>query len=421
MSRIVLTTLGSLGDLHPFIALGLGLRDRGHTITIATSEFYRPKIEGLGLGFHPMRPELLLEDPQLAELTMDLKKGTERVLKEFILGSLRETYEDLMAIAQQADYLITHEVVYATPLVAELLKLPWATIILSPASFFSAYDPLITPTYPALAKLRRFGPRVNRWVLDFLRFLTRDWGEAVHQLRQELGLPPVKHPIIDDKYSPDLVLGLFASVLGAPQPDWPPNVVVTGFTLYDGNREQSISTELQAFLEAGDPPLVFTLGSAAVNTPGNFYSESIEAAIRLDRRAVLLMGKNSLPKDLPSSIFASDYVPYSAIFPQACAIIHQGGIGTTSQGLRSGRPTIVMPYSHDQPDNAARLARLGVSRTIPRVQYTAKRVEKELRSLFSNPAYSAKAAAIGKLMESENGVAIACDALENKLMGDRSS
>lgn len=297
---------------------------------------------------------------------MDLKKGTERVLKEFILGSLRETYEDLMAIAQQADYLITHEVVYATPLVAELLKLPWATIILSPASFFSAYDPLITPTYPALAKLRRFGPRVNRWVLDFLRFLTRDWGEAVHQLRQELGLPPVKHPIIDDKYSPDLVLGLFASVLGASQPDWPPNVVVTGFTLYDGNREQSISTELQAFLEAGDPPLVFTLGSAAVNTPGNFYSESIEAAIRLDRRAVLLM-------------------------------------------------------SHDQPDNAARLARLGVSRTIPRVQYTAKRFEKELRSLFSNPAYSAKAAAIGKLMESENGVAIACDALENKLMGDRSS
>jgi rhamnosyltransferase subunit B len=287
--------------------------------------------------------------------------------------------------------------------------------MLTPASFCSAYDPLVTPAYPALAKLRRFGPGVNRWVIEFLRFLTRDWGEPVHQLRQELGLPPVKHPIIDDKYSPQLVLALFSPVLGAPQPDWPPNVVMTGFTLYDGNQEQPISADLEAFLEAGDPPLVFTLGSAAVNTPGNFYRESIQAAIELDRRAVLLMGKNPLPEPLPASIFACDYAPYSAIFPKACAIVHQGGIGTTCQGLRSGRPTIVMPYSHDQPDNAARLERLGVSRTIPRAQYTAKRVVKELRSLLSNPAYSSKAAEIGHLMQAENGVAIACDAIEQQL------
>nr|WP_228025092.1 glycosyltransferase [cf. Phormidesmis sp. LEGE 11477] len=359
-----MTTWGSLGDLHPILALGLELRDRGHSIVLATTESYRNKIESLGLEFRAIRPSLP-EDPELIKQSMNAKTGPKVVLKDIVLGSVQDTYDDLMAITKDADFLIAHEIVYAAPLVAEVLKLPWASCVLAPAAFFSAYEPLMTSIYPALAQLHLLGPKVNRWAIDLAKVATRSWGNPVYKLREKLGLPPIKNPIVgNDKYSPYLVLALFSSVLGTPKPDWPPNVVTTGFTFYDGDAEPPLSRELLNFLDSGEPPLVFTLGSAAVNAPGDFYRESVQATISLNRRAVLLLGKNSLPQSLPSSIFTCDYAPYSKIFSRACAIIHQGGIGTTAQALRAERPTIITPYSLDQPDNAARVQRLGTSRTL---------------------------------------------------------
>jgi UDP:flavonoid glycosyltransferase YjiC (YdhE family) len=109
------------------------------------------------------------------------------------------------------------------------------------------------------------------------------------------------------------------------------------------------------------------------------------------------------------------YAPYSQIFPSACAIVHQGGIGTTAQALRASRPTLVMPYSHDQPDNAAKVERLGTSRTIPPRHYSAVRVAEKLRELLENPNYAAKAAEIGRIIQAEDGVEVACDAIEKQL------
>ena len=404
MSRIVLTTIGSLGDLHPFIALGLGLRDRGHGVVFATVTDYRTKIESLGFEFRSIRPDhIAVDDPKMLALMMALQKGTERVIREYILGSLRETYADLMDVAQNSDFIVSHEVVYAAPLVAEMLKIRWASCTLAPGAFFSAYDPIVLPPFPALAKLRILGPSVNQRVMDFAKFVTRDWGEPIHQLRQKLGLAPVGNPIIDDKFSPYLVLALFSSLLGTPQPDWAPNTVVTGFTFYDSNGKSGLTPELNRFLDGGEPPIVFTLGSAAVLSAGDFYEESVQAAKTLDRRAVLLVGKNPPPKDLPASIVAFDYVPYSELFPRACAIVHQGRIGTTAQGLRAGHPTLVVPYSHDQPDNAARLERLGTSRTISRKNYRATWASKELSALLNNSSYSSKAKEVSRIIQSENG------------------
>ena len=415
MSRIVLTTWGSLGDLHPIIALALGLRDRGHETVIATTIGYRTQIESLGLAFHRIRPDLP-EDPQLVKQLMDPKTGSELVLKDLVLGNVRDTYEDLMAIAKDADFLIAHEIVYAATLVAETLKLGWASCALAPAAFFSAYEPIVTSMYPVLAKLHYLGPEINRWVVKLAKLVTQSWGEPLYALRHELGLPPIQNPIVGhDKYSPHLVLALFSPVLGTPQPDWPSQVVTTGFTFYDGNREQQMAPELESFLNSGDPPLVFTLGSAAVKAADNFYDESMRAAMHLDRRAVLLLGNNPPPKNLPTSLFACEYAPYSDLFPRACAIIHQGGVGTTAQALRAGRPTLVMPYTLDQPDNAARVQRLGTSRTILRKQYSASRVAKELSELIETPSYATKSAEIGSIVRAENGVDAACHAIEQQL------
>ncbi len=348
---------------------------------------------------------------------MDIKKGSERILRGIMFPNLRDTYADLLAATEGADFLLGAELVYAAPLVAEKTGLKWATVSLSPISFLSAYDPPVLPPHPGLAKLRVLGPAVNRGVMAYGKRITRPWTRPVEELRRELGLPPGEHPIFEGKFSPHLVLALFSRVIGEPQPDWPANTVTTGFAFYDAKPENlgASATELERFLSEGEPPIIFTLGSAAVMDPGEFYRESARAARELSRRAVLLMGWNPPPADLPKEIFATDYAPYSDVFPRAAAIVHQGGVGTTGQALRAGRPTLVMPYSHDQPDNADRLERLGTSRTIPRKKYTAKRAVKELRKLLGDPKYARRADDIGRIVKAEKGVAAACDAIEGQL------
>lgn len=314
-------------------------------------------------------------------------------------------------------YIFAGEGVVAASLVAEKLGIRWASSAMAPISFFSAYDPPVLAPFPFLSKLRGFGLIANRGVINFAKLVSNSWAEPIHQLRHELGLPPLKgNPLIDDKFSPYLVLALFSPILAKPQLDWAANTVITGFTFYDGSQDRTkLTKELKQFLDAGEPPIVFTLGSAAVLDPGNFYQESIQAAKQLNRRAVLLIGKNTPPENLSEDILAVNYAPYSQIFPHACAIVHQGGIGTTAQALRAGRPTLVMPYSHDQPDNAARVERLGTSQTILRKQYSGSQAAKELSNLLHNSSYAIKAAEVAGIIKTENGVCVACDQIEKQL------
>lgn len=416
MTGIVITTIGSLGDLHPKIAIALELRKRGHNVVFATHQEYRSKIEALGFEFKRMRPDnTALSDPEEMARMMDLKTGVEYTARNWIAQNLAKTYTDLIDSARDAELIITGEGVLAARLVAEKLKIPWVSIVLQPIAFLSAYDPSVIPVFPWLAKLRKFGFFVNKAVIKLSKSIAKSWAEPVHELRRELELPPlVGNPFIDDKHSPYLVLAMFSSVLAKPQPDWSVNTIVTGFTFYDGSSTE-LTAELKQFLDAGESPIVFTLGSAAVMSPGNFYHESIKAAKLLNRRAVLLVGKNALPANLSSDIIAVNYAPYSQIFPYASAIVHQGGIGTTAQALRAGCPTIIMPYSHDQPDNAARVKRLGTSLTISRQQYFAPLVAKELNKLLTNPSYKTKALEVQRIVEAENGVEIACDAIERSI------
>lgn len=418
MSRIVLTTIGSLGDLHPMIAIAIKLRQRGHDVVFATHQVYQSKIEALGFEFHSMRPDnTALNNPQQMARMMDLQTGSEYIVRKWVCPNLPQMYADLMHSAKDADFIFAGEGVIAASLVAEKLGIRWGSSAMAPISFFSAYDPPVLAPFPFLSKLRGFGSIINQGVINFAKVVSQSWGEPVHQFRRELGLPPLKgNPFIDDKFSPYLVLALFSPVLAKPQPDWVANTVITGFTFYDGSQDRTeLTKELKQFLDAGEPPIVFTLGSAAVLDPGNFYQESIQAAKQLNRRAVLLIGKNTPPENLSEEILAVNYAPYSQIFPHACAIVHQGGIGTTAQALRAGRPTLVMPYSHDQPDNAARVDRLGTSRTIPRKEYSASQAAKELSKLLNNSSYSAKAAEVGGIIKKENGVCVACDQIEKQL------
>ena len=247
---------------------------------------------------------------------------------------------------------------------AEVTGIPWASYVLAPLSFFSAFDPPVLPMYPRLARADKAVPGFGRAIRRLARFVSRKWPEPIYDLRRELGLPRGANPLFDAKHSPHLVLALFSRVLGVEQKDWPANTKITGFCFYDADAgNASLPPHLEEFMAAGPAPVVFTLGSAAVLAAGKFYEFSAKAAKRLGIRAVLLIGtdpRNRLHQDLPPSICVAEYAPYSALFSRAAMVVHQGGVGTTAQCLRAGKPMLIMPYSHDQPDNGRRMRRLKV-------------------------------------------------------------
>jgi UDP:flavonoid glycosyltransferase YjiC (YdhE family) len=270
--------------------------------------------------------------------------------------------------------------------------------------------------YPRLARADKRVPGLGRVIRRLARFVSRKWPQPIYDLRSELGLPKGKNPLFDAKHSPYLVLALFSEVLGKEQKDWPEHVHITGFCYYDADSgNQALPPQLEKFLAAGPPPVVFTLGSAAVLAAGKFYEYSARAAIKLGVRAVLLIGsdaRNKPRQKLPDSICVAEYAPYSELFSRASMVVHQGGVGTTAQCLRAGRPMLIMPYSHDQPDNARRMRRLKVARSIQRATYTPTRVARKLKAMLAEPRYARRAGLVAQGLSHEDGVRTACDALE---------
>jgi UDP:flavonoid glycosyltransferase YjiC (YdhE family) len=409
--RIVIATIGSLGDLHPCLALAVELQQRGHRVTVTSTEFYRDIVEQLGVEFQPMRPNWDPNDRALISQCEDLKRGPEVLFRQLILPHLTATYDDLVSVATGADLLIAGELVYAAPLVAEKIGLRWVSVILSPCSFFSSHDPSVLVNVPSLIQLRRLGTPIYRAALDIARLATQHWWKPVRHLRRDLGLRSNCDPLFRDKFSPDLVLALFSRWLAQSQPDWPPQTVQSGFVYFDRQKAGcDYSPELAAFLNSGDPPIVFTLGSTAVNNPGDFYQASVKAARKLGRRAVLL-GASATPAVSPSSLLLP-YAAYSQIFPHAAAIVHQGGSGTTGQALRAGRPMLIVPYGWDQPDNGARVEHLGAGLCLSRTTYSAETAAAALERLLRDARFAARAAEVGKQLQKENALTLSCDAIE---------
>jgi rhamnosyltransferase subunit B len=422
-AKIVLTTFGSLGDLHPYLALARGLQNRGHSVVVATLEVHRERVEGAGLPFHAIGPDLgeSLEEPAVMAQIMDRKKGFEFLIREIVMPHLKRAYEEISTVVADAKILITHPLTYASHLFAEkhAIKIRWVSVALAPSSLWSAYDPPVMPPAPWLAKFRPLGPRFFRPVMALLEKGVDPWVKPWHEFRKELQLPETtRNPIFDGQFSPSMTLCMFSSLFGSQQPDWPPNAQTTGFAFYRGTQGSELTEDLAAFLQEGEPPLVFTLGSSAVMDAGDFYTESTKAAKLLGKRAVLLVGRDprNRPKGgLPSGVIACEYAPYASIFPHASVIVHQGGVGTTAEAMRAGKPMLVMPYGFDQFDNAARVKALGIGRTIERKAYRAETAARELSFLLNQQSPRFLANQVGEAISSEDGVGNACRAVESQL------
>ena len=415
-SRIVLSCVGSLGDLHPYLALARELARRGHESVVATLPGYRERVEGFGLAFHPVRFIIAEEPtPEIVRGVFKGRRGIEFLIRSLIMPSSRTAYDDLCAAASGADLLISHPLTYPARLVAETRDLPWISTQLAPCGVLSALDP---PLLPGLGWVYRLHPPAAVWrgVYRVAERSTRRWFRPYDDLCVQLGVRDLGNPQFSGGHSSFRELALFSPRFGPPQTDWPGSTVATGFPFFDQPGTMP-DPQLDAWLRAGPPPVVFTLGSSAVLDPGTFFVESARAARQLGLRALLLGAESGAipPELLSDDVLIRRYAPYEGVFPLAAAVVHQGGIGTTAEVLRAGRPALVVPYGVDQPDNAARARRLGVARVIGRSQYRSARVARELRRLLEEASYAQRAGELAMLIRAEDGTAAACDRIEEVL------
>lgn len=411
--KVLIATIGSFGDLHPYLAIAIGLKERGHEVTLASMPMYREKVEGEGVRFVAIPPDLsgLEHDEKKRRRAMATIDGTRYVVQELFLPALDEMYRILAGEARDADVTLGSLFALGLPMAAAKWKKPYLTTTLQPAAVLSAYDPPLVPAMPLLPYLPF---RVLNVVYRGLHQVNRAMLKKAYDLARREGLPESAVPKLFAQGSPDGNLILFSKHFMAEKPDFPQPATMCGFPFYDklDASAGALDAELEAFLDSGERPYVFTLGTSAVMDPGRFYDEARAAVEGMKKRAVFLVGRANFERYrrfASERIFIAQYAPHSLLMPRGAATIHQGGIGTTAQALRAGRPMIVVPYSHDQPDNARRCVKLGVGLCITRGKLRAGRLADALRAL---PQLEARAAELGKRIQSEDAVARACERIE---------
>lgn len=402
--QALLISLGSMGDTLPFVALAQALLARGHRATLMANGHYRAYIEDRGVPFVEGLTAAEFQEYARIQTDWTFRQSLEAT-GQLLLGQLRKAYDFVAEHYEVGDTAVVAQAYALGARVAqEKLGVPLATVHVQPLWFRSAYSSPVIP---------RWLPRIVPQAFDRLLDLAVDsgLGPQVNAFRAELGLPPAKRLLKQWWNSPDLVLGLFPEWFDPPQPDWPPHTVLTGFP-FSRRDPPALSAELQAFLTAGTPPILFTQTSVSKQVRA-YFEESVGAAQRLGRRAIFLTPhEGQLPDALPDAIRRESFVPLDALLPRCAAHVHHGGIGTIAETLLAGVPQLTVPMVNDQSDNSLRLLRLGASAYLKPAAYTAQRAAVELQRLFDSPAIVARCRELAERCRREDSLARACEAIE---------
>jgi UDP:flavonoid glycosyltransferase YjiC (YdhE family) len=419
MARLVVTTMGSWGDLFPSLAIAKAAAARGHEVSLAATPAYRELVEAEGVRFVPVGPrfgpEEFAADPAILDGRMGGFAGFRHLFRTVVFPNLRAWVEDLRAAVAGVDLLVSHPAVLATPIAAELERVPWTTFSVFPGLVPSDFTlPSPTRARPGGATGRmlcRAAWRVARWNTG------RSFDPPVNEVRAALGLRAVRDALFVPVSSghPYLV-GASPHVVDVP-PDWPPNVRLTGFFAWDSPAQFGHPAELDSFLASGSPPVLVTLGGSSAVDPGDFYESAVAAVCRLGRRALVLAGPTPGPVLLDSEpdVLALPYAPFSEVAPRCLAAVHHGGIGTSVACLAAGLPQLLVPRGFDQPQTALRMRRLGVGTSLPWTRATAVRLQRELARLLGEPVYRQRAEAVAVLIRHEDGLRQVVDELERQL------
>lgn len=409
--KILIVAAGSHGDVLPFVGLGRAVRRQGHEVQLFASGVFAAMAAEAGLAFtevlSPAEYRRFLADPDAT----DPRRGLS-LLARAVTDAQRRCLSLLERACEPGRTLIVgSSLAWATRVVGELRQVPVATLHLSPSWFRSehrapALGPLgQLPGAPAIVK-RLVWRLMDRHVLDPL------FTAPFNALRTERGLPPVSRLFHRWIHEGDLTLGLFPPWFAPPQADWPAGVPLAGFPLVDPGGDAPLPSDLQRFLDAGDPPVGFTAGTANVSSQA-FFEASVRACQHSGRRGLLLtQAAAQVPAALPHGVVHVGYVPFKALLPRLSALVHHGGIGTTSQALLAGVPQLIRPMGFDQFDNACHARTLGVARPLLPRHYRPARVAQVLDELVNDPAVRARCAELAARLAGErSGVEVAAEAV----------
>lgn len=405
--------MGSHGDIHPFIAIAGALRDRGHNAVLATNPYYQAQIEASGVGFAALTEHSDLRQVISDHKVMDPLWGPLVVMRTLTLPMVphyvQRTRELVCAI--RPDVVVYHPIVLGASWACELEGgVRTVSVMPSPILWSTPGDPLVMLPFRTHAPSGRavaFDRFVGRW---FMRFAL---DPGLNRVRRGLGMPKGRDLLYRDAVGADLNLGVWSPLLRGPLEHDPPNTAITGFTWHDRDHTQETPDhELGAFLDAGPAPIVFALGSTGVHASGRFYHHAVEACRSLGVRALLVIGRDQpAPSNIPpdGSVKAVPYAPFSTVYPRAAVVVHHGGAGTTAQGLRAGRPTLITPMAHDQFDYAARVQRLGAGETLRFAKITVRRMTDALGRLMTEPRFATHAARLAAPIGAEDGATRAAE------------
>jgi rhamnosyltransferase subunit B len=416
--KVLLTAIGSAGDVNPFIAVGQALCQRGHRATLLVNPHFRHQVVNAGLDFLPLGQEAQLERVKRENTRFMLhpSRAHQHLWRELMLPNAALLVEALEAVvrADPPDVVVCHPVSFGARWVCERHGIQCAVAAPSPLVWMSRKDGSVH----ARAFAQEPPPE---WLLGVQLRLARPWfrwtmDPGLNAVRKRFGLPPARDIFFDQIFGCDINLGLWSSVFRGPMADDPSNGRICGFTWFDGGPlvgRADERDEIARFLDQGEPPIVFTLGTTVVSVARNFYEHAAQACERLGRRGLLLTGAaERAPRRLPRGVRAFGYAAFSTVLPRGCATVHHGGIGTTAQALRSGKPTVVIPHAYDQFDNAARVKRLGVSTTLQRTQVSPSMLAKVLRQALEAPRMLERARQLGDQLAREDGAATAAEILK---------
>lgn len=425
MPRIVITSYGSTGDLNPFLAIGVALRDRGHAVTFAVEERFAPAVAALRFPVHHLSGDA---EADLLPYQRALFGGgspftsVSAIVNHYIAPHLRARIEELRAACESADLLLSSASQMAARAVAELTGIPWISVALSP-TFASRYLIPQPQAFNLPGPLQHAANRIG-WDIGNAA-LRRIVDRPINAVRAELGLPPARDLLSFGSLSRTYTT-VAVSPAFTPRPsDWSAYLHVTGFCFWDTPAAWQEPPELAGLLDGSRPVVAVSTGSMAPSVQrrfANFFAASVTAIRELGARALVIGAE---PASLPEvaddgETLILPFAPFSTVYPRCAAVIHHGGIGTLAQALRAGVPSLVVPWGADQFFTAGQVTRIGAGRWLRRRGYTSDKARRTLDALLNDPAYHQRTRAIAGEIASEDGPGAICAAVENALM-DRAS
>lgn len=403
--KILLCTIGSAGDVYPFIMVGQELKKRGFHVTLMTSQYFEAHAHSAGLEFLGLGKvedyHMMINNPDL----WDAEKGFKFFAENVVFPIMRPAYELISRFDPTKTILIAQGQFFAAHIAHDKLNFPFITVHLQPAVIRSSYEFPLMPAWMHPFLKRRLFNLIDILVFDKL------FAAEINLFRKSLGLAPIKKVFDRWMHSPQMNLGFFPDWFARPQPDWPPQTHLTGFVYYD--QQENIPADVDEFLNAGSAPIIFTPGTAMKHGK-QFFLDCIKACQRLGHRGILLTQfPEQLPAQLPPGLQHFAYLPFHQIFPRVLALVHHGGIGTTAQAIAAGIPQVIRPLAHDQPDTAARIEKLGIGIALSPKQFSAAALVEKLNLLITSQQILDRCQMYAQKIDSVESLNRACTLIED--------